>query len=180
MRRVWISIVIAIALAAGSAVAQSFEEGERAFAAGDFTRAAEIFVKLGRQGDPRAAFAVGRQFAEGLGLPQDARRAKQWYKYGLLAQADRDARAQAAAASVSTGDPSRGLADLGRFADADDARRAWIAITERDRGLAAMEPQLYRLANGVAVGLFEITRPEAERVCAAARAADLYDCRLFF
>lgn len=81
-RNLWFALaMIALSLAPASlAAADSFREGSAAFAAHNYTRAAQIFSNLAVRGDARAQTLLGFMFANGKGVPQNFIVAAGWYR----------------------------------------------------------------------------------------------------
>jgi len=65
---------------ASPAAAESFRDGIAAFAAHNYTRAAQIFSDLAANGDARAQTYLGFMFANGKGVPQNFVVAAGWYR----------------------------------------------------------------------------------------------------
>ena len=73
-------LLLCAALSNSGAAADPLETGVRAFAAGNYVKAAEIFAILAPQGDPTAQTYLGYMFANGKGVPQDFIVAAGWYR----------------------------------------------------------------------------------------------------
>lgn len=190
------SALLALTLLLGAvapALADSYAEGEQLFEQGRYGDAALIFLRVARD-DPRAAFALGRIYADGLGVPADHRQATRWFTRALIGQAESGPQRQNASPPLSAAQPApaprrsepvkesgpRGHVDLGLFPTASDAQDAWSAVVAGDRSLQALRPQFRDFAGQTSLGAFNLPRNAAERLCAAARRARLDDCRLFF
>ena len=80
--RLWAmsGLLMCAAFFGNPAAADSLQTGVRAFAAGNYVRAAEIFAILAPQGDPTAQTYLGYMFANGKGVPQDFIVAAGWYR----------------------------------------------------------------------------------------------------
>jgi uncharacterized protein len=80
--RLWAmsGLLVCAAFFGNPAAADSMQTGVRAFAAGNYVRAAEIFAILAPQGDPTAQTYLGYMFANGKGVPQDFIVAAGWYR----------------------------------------------------------------------------------------------------
>lgn len=204
MRPVLGAVLIALcALAAAPISAQTYADGARAFEEGEYGEAASIFIPLAMRGDPDAAFALGRQYAEGLGVPADQEQAKRWFKRGLIAEAERSRGSRRISTRVAAAEPSsraiadrpletsrtaratsragpRGHVDLGVFDSEREARRIWTQIARSSRTLADIRPRFQPFASRTALGAYGVTRAEADAICAAAARADVDDCKLYF
>ncbi len=73
-------LLLCAALSNSGAAADPLKTGVRAFAAGNYVKAAEIFAILAPQGDPTAQTYLGYMFANGKGVPQDFIVAAGWYR----------------------------------------------------------------------------------------------------
>ena len=73
-------LLCAAFLGNSGAAADPLKTGVRAFAAGNYVKAAEIFAILAPQGDPTAQTYLGYMFANGKGVPQDFIVAAGWYR----------------------------------------------------------------------------------------------------
>lgn len=67
-------------LAADSALADIFSEGEEAYEAGHYHLAMRLWAGAAEAGDARAAFNLSRLYFEGKGVAQDEREAVRWLK----------------------------------------------------------------------------------------------------
>lgn len=72
--------IVCLALFSNPAAADQFRTAERAFAAGSYITAAEIFTNLASRGDARAQTYLGYMFAKGVGVPQNFLIAAGWYR----------------------------------------------------------------------------------------------------
>ena len=71
----------AIALClAGAALAGPFEDGQAAYASGDYQAAVQIWRPLAERGDPRAEYMLGLAFNLGRGVPRSDATAVVWYR----------------------------------------------------------------------------------------------------
>jgi TPR repeat protein len=64
--------------AAGSVIAEPFEEGVKAFEGGNYPTAMRLLRPLAAEGDPRAQFHLGVMYEEGLGVSVDYTEALGW------------------------------------------------------------------------------------------------------
>jgi hypothetical protein len=65
---------------AGAAAAGPFEDGQTAYAGGDYQGAVQIWRPLAERGDPRAEYMMGLVFNLGRGVTRDNAAAVQWYQ----------------------------------------------------------------------------------------------------
>jgi TPR repeat protein len=77
-------------MAVGPVLAQSYEEGAKAYNKRDFTTAMKNWQPLADKGDVKAQFNVGLLYAQGLGVALDVKTA---LKYWQLAAAQKNAEA---------------------------------------------------------------------------------------
>ena len=73
------------------ATADSLSEEGRAYAEGDYKKAAKLYRPLAEKGDAEAQLILGSMYDFGLGVPQDYKEAVKWYR---LAAEQGNARAQ--------------------------------------------------------------------------------------
>jgi len=73
-------LVLALTVAASSALAGPYEEGVAAFARGEYAKALALLQPLAQQGDARAQFHLGVMYTYGQGVPRDYAEAFQWYR----------------------------------------------------------------------------------------------------
>ena len=72
--------ILVFVLAAGSGVARAgFDDGLRAYRAGDFATALKQWGPLARKGDARVQYYLGRMYQNGEGVEMDAVKAATWY-----------------------------------------------------------------------------------------------------
>ena len=80
MRNALLAILTVFVLALGTPVkAQSLEDGLKAYDAGDYSTAFNIWLPLAKQGDPKSQMALGYLYEDGDGAPQDYGEALRWY-----------------------------------------------------------------------------------------------------
>jgi TPR repeat protein len=82
-RRVWrlgVALLLAGLWSAPLASANEFNDGERAYARADYTRAAAIFSREAERGQAAAQTYLGYMYAQGRGVPQDEAKAAQWLR----------------------------------------------------------------------------------------------------
>jgi uncharacterized protein len=77
--RMGLGAAIAVCLA-GAAAAGPFEDGQTAYANGDYQAAVQIWRPLAERGDPRAEYMLGLAFNLGRGVPRDNAAAVVWYR----------------------------------------------------------------------------------------------------
>lgn len=65
---------------AGAAAAGPFEDGQAAYAGGDYQGAVQTWRPLAEHGDPRAEYMLGLAFNLGRGVPRDDAVAFEWYR----------------------------------------------------------------------------------------------------
>ena len=58
---------------------ESLTEGQRAFNAGDYAKALELWQKLAQDGQPEAQVFVGLAYANGWGVKKNLEEASNWY-----------------------------------------------------------------------------------------------------
>ena len=58
----------------------SFDDARKAYKAGDYKKALEIFKPLVEQGDSKAQFILGVMHGRGQGVPQDYAEAVKWHQ----------------------------------------------------------------------------------------------------
>ena len=83
MRQLRRAAIVVVILAAGSimpAAADPFDNAFNTYMAGDFGAAIKMMDKLGREGDIRAQYMMGRMFSEGEGVREDDAAAAKWYQ----------------------------------------------------------------------------------------------------
>jgi hypothetical protein len=67
---------------AGAALAGSYDDAMAAYDKGDFATALKLLRPLAERGDASAQYAIGRMYAKGQGVPQDAAEANNWFNKG--------------------------------------------------------------------------------------------------
>ena len=77
--RMGLSVVIAVCLGS-TALAGPFEDGQTAYASGDYQAAVQIWRPLAERGDPRAEYMLGLAFSLGRGAPRSDALAVVWYR----------------------------------------------------------------------------------------------------
>lgn len=118
-------------LAAPSAA--KFEEGVRAYDAGDYARAREVWLDLARQGDLAAQRNLGHLYRRGLGVAPDAQQAALWYR-------------RAAERGLSTAQVNLGMLYLrGEGVRKDPAEAARWFMRAAGRGHAGAQYNLARM-----------------------------------
>ncbi|MFP6745487.1 MAG: tetratricopeptide repeat protein [Alphaproteobacteria bacterium] len=84
MRQLWRVAVVVIILAVGTssppAAADPFDDAFNTYMSGDHKVAIRLMDSLGREGDVRAHYMMGRMYSEGEGVGQDDKLAAQWYQ----------------------------------------------------------------------------------------------------
>ena len=80
VRRLGVALVLASLWSAPLASANEFDDGERAYARADYTRAAAIFSREAERGQAAAQSYLGYMYAQGLGVPRDDVEAVQWLR----------------------------------------------------------------------------------------------------
>jgi uncharacterized protein len=84
MRQLWRAAIVVAILAAApivpAAAADAFDDAFNTYMAGDFGAAIKMMDALGRQGDIRAQYMMGRMFSEGEGVREDDAAAAKWYQ----------------------------------------------------------------------------------------------------
>ena len=79
MRNLFTCTVLVAALFASSALAQSYDDGVKAYNKRDFHTAMKNWRPLAEKGDLKAQFNVGLLHAQGLGADQDYKEAVRWW-----------------------------------------------------------------------------------------------------
>jgi len=64
---------------AGNSFAGPYEDADQAVDKGDYATALRLYRPLADRGDSRAQYAIGRMYAKGQGVPQDAVEANNWF-----------------------------------------------------------------------------------------------------
>jgi hypothetical protein len=77
--RMALGAAIAVCLG-GAAVAGPFEDGQAAYASGDYQAAVQIWRPLAERGDPRAEYMMGLAFSSGRGVTRSEATAVVWYR----------------------------------------------------------------------------------------------------
>ena len=81
MRHALLAILTVFVLALGTPVkAQSLEDGFKAYIAGDYSTAFEIWLSLAERGDATAQMLIGDMYRKGKLAPQDYAEAARWYQ----------------------------------------------------------------------------------------------------
>jgi len=62
----------------GQAKADLLSDANRAYSAGNFTEASDLFMPLAQQGEASAQFNLGVMYYKGQGVPQDYEKAVMW------------------------------------------------------------------------------------------------------
>ena len=73
-------VVVAVTLT-GVAAAGPFEDGNAAFAAGDYATALRLFTPLAERGEAASENMLGVLYEGGLGVPQDYAEAVKWFRF---------------------------------------------------------------------------------------------------
>lgn len=73
------AISVVLALCPSVALAQDYDEGMRAYEAGDTSTALQSFTQSAEQGDIRAQFMIGMFLASGTAVPKDLVQASKWF-----------------------------------------------------------------------------------------------------
>ena len=84
--KIFRALFVIFALFPSVTLAQDFEDGMRAYEAGNIGVALQSFAQSANQGDIRAQFMIGQFLANGTGIPKDVAQASKWY---LLAAVSR-------------------------------------------------------------------------------------------
>jgi TPR repeat protein len=140
-------VMLAAWLVLGStAFAQSVSEpGRAAFAAGDYTRAMEVWRPLAESGDAHAQFNIGLLHDEGLGTPQSTEDARKWWRMAAeqgLIEADHNLallEIELVSQDPATGDMNVALVHLNRAADAGYLRARYTLGKLYELGLGVDE-----------------------------------------
>jgi TPR repeat protein len=73
-------LIMAVALAAGHALAGPLEDGVAAYRRQDYAKALSLFLELAKNGNATAQYNLGVMYSEGQGVPQDDQQALFWYR----------------------------------------------------------------------------------------------------
>lgn len=82
-------LLVLLALAWAGAARADFADGTRAFDAGDYSRAFEIWLPLAREGDLAAQRNIGLLYQSGRGVARDSSEAARWFRRAAEAGFDR-------------------------------------------------------------------------------------------
>ena len=74
------SLIVALVLVAGSALAGPIEDGVAAYLRQDYATALRLWRPLAEAGDARAQYNLGVMYGTGLGVPKDDQQAVFWYR----------------------------------------------------------------------------------------------------
>jgi TPR repeat protein len=78
-QQVLLGCVLLFALA-GQAMAASLSDAERAYSAGEYVKAAKLYLPLAKKGDAKAQLGLGVIYYLGQGVPQDYKEAASWLR----------------------------------------------------------------------------------------------------
>lgn len=78
--RIALCLALGAAVPVGAAAAAGLRSAEAAYAAGDYPRAANLFLDLATRGNAVAQARLGHMFAQGRGVPQNYYVAALWYR----------------------------------------------------------------------------------------------------
>jgi hypothetical protein len=73
-------VILSIVALAGQALAVPQPDAESAYAQGDYVTAYRLLLPLAEQGSVRAQEQIAEMYEKGMGVPQDADKARQWYR----------------------------------------------------------------------------------------------------
>jgi uncharacterized protein len=79
IRSAGLALALGLLLSA-SAMAGSYEDGDAAFAKGDYAAALRLFRPLAEGGEAQAQFALGYMYVRGNGVAPDPAQAASWYR----------------------------------------------------------------------------------------------------
>ena len=77
MKRIALAVALLVSVAAPAWA--GFEEGQAAYARGDYETAVREWVPLAEQGNASVQFALGHRYAMGQGVSQDDAKAVKWF-----------------------------------------------------------------------------------------------------
>ncbi|MBO0734357.1 MAG: sel1 repeat family protein, partial [Methylocapsa sp.] len=141
-------LIVYAAACSALAASTSFNEANRAFAAGQYARAAREFTELAAAGDARAQTYLGYMYQWGIGVPQNYMVSSGWYR---CAAEQGEARAQyllglmydkgqgvpqdyvVAYALLNLAVAGAAEPDRGRWALIRDAEASKLSLYERNR-----------------------------------------------
>jgi len=75
-----VALALLLALASAPTRADGFAEGQAAYQAGRYADALERWLATAAEGDPRAQFAVGTLYFQGVGTAQDLEASARWFR----------------------------------------------------------------------------------------------------
>ena len=121
-------------------IAGSPLDAERAYAEGNFAKAAKVYMSLAEQGDVGAQLILGSMYDIGLGVPQDYTEAVKWYR---MAAEEGNAKAQSKLGSMYD-------IGLGVAQDYMEAAKWWRLAAEQGDTLAQLSlGRIYDHGRGV-------------------------------
>ncbi len=153
-KRLIMALVAALSMISHGVLSADFNEGLRAYDAGDYATARDEWLALARRGDVDAQVAIAGLYRSGLGLPQSDADAAEWYR--------RAAENGHAVAQINLGE----LYSLGRGVQRDLALAFFWWSLAAERGQAWAQEQGDKLAPR----LSDDDRARAERLLADWRA----------
>ncbi len=153
-KRLIMALVAALSMISHGVLSADFNEGLRAYDAGDYATARDEWLALARRGDIDAQVAIAGLYRSGLGLPQSDADAAEWYR--------RAAENGHVMAQVNLGE----LYSLGRGVQRDLAAAFFWWSLAAERGQAWAQEQGDKLA----ARLSNDDRARAERLLADWRA----------
>lgn len=107
------AIVLSFSLSFLGSASADYNEGLRAYEAGDYLVAAKDWLSAGSQGDVASQFRLAQLYEQGLGVPQDLVEAHRWYN---IAASQGDAQARKARDELETRLTTDQLAEAQRLA----------------------------------------------------------------
>jgi TPR repeat protein len=78
--RTHVVVIAGAMLIASAAYAQSCQDGQAAFDAGNYAKALTIFEPLASKNDDCAQFYLGQMYMQGKGVPEDKAKAHEYFK----------------------------------------------------------------------------------------------------
>jgi TPR repeat protein len=122
-----VSAVLALALAAGTALADT-KAGYDAWMKGDYAAAVAQWRPLADRGDADAQFDLGQAYKLGRGVPQDLKTAQSWFEKAAQ-QGHLQAQTMLGLILFQNGDRARAMPWIRKGADAGDPRAQYVLGT---------------------------------------------------
>ena len=79
MKKLKFVLAVLLAFVSGLSYADKYEDGAKAYKAGDYKTAVELWRPLAEQGFAKAQFNLGQSYAQGRGVQQNYEQAIKWF-----------------------------------------------------------------------------------------------------